>query len=82
MKAKFEQLPLFDLEKYSRNYKALQARTLEHIDIDSLQGMYPRELKPLCAKFGLKLWGKSDELIRRIKSARRSYLEKKICRGN
>ena len=75
---KHNQLSLFDVDKFSRNYQALNCSNIEKIDFGKLEGLHPRELKPVARRFNLQVHGNSSQILNRIKRASRKHLEKRI----
>ncbi len=78
MKSLFLQLYLFDVTLYSRNFQLLSCKRISDIDLNKLDDLLPRELKPICEKFGMKSHGNVDVIKRRIKRFYYREREKRI----
>lgn len=78
MNSLFVQLCLFDVTPYSRNFQLLSCKRISDIDLTKLDDLLPRELRPICEKFGMKSHGKADVIRRRIKRFYYREREKRI----
>jgi hypothetical protein len=78
MKLSFVQLSLFDVTLYCRNFQLLSCKRISDIDLNKLDDLLPRELKPICEKFGMKSHGNVDVIKRRIKRFYYREREKRI----
>jgi hypothetical protein len=78
MKLSFVQLSLFDVTPYCRNFQLLSCNRISDIDLNKLDDLFPRELKPICEKFGIKSHGNVGLIRRRLKRFYYREREKRI----